>query len=314
MEESIKVVFNDGLEINLSQKQWNQLQKHSTTIKNMDEDYNSLNSTRLGGGNNGFDSVLSTFNTGSKLIQLSICKNDFDSVLPLFNIDNENDKLTYIKQLNTKQLVGLAQCTNYLEITKLLKQTQDEIAQRCTQENYLDHSFLSTVNTLAQDIQNTIGQSLNEPKSALMTHNLNKHTPSITQRLTGHTGWINSIAFHPTDPTILASAGEDKAIILWDLKSYALLERLTGHSGPICSIVFHPTENILASAGDDKTIRLWQLFDPQIENDFTKCSLVQKIVIGALLKQKKDSIPNNSFLRRICESLPTSIKNALDKN
>ncbi|NJR64419.1 MAG: protein kinase [Leptolyngbyaceae cyanobacterium CRU_2_3] len=67
---------------------------------------------------------------------------------------------------------------------------------------------------------------------------------------------IQAIALHPIEP-ILASAGEDKTICLWDLTTQQRLRTLPHPSSPTRSLAFSADGTMLATAGDDKTIRLW---------------------------------------------------------
>jgi WD40 repeat protein len=86
-------------------------------------------------------------------------------------------------------------------------------------------------------------------------------------QLKGHTGYVKSIAFHRIgDQTILASAGFDGKIILWDLNSAEQWgPPLEVHSSPINSIAFgtHSTDDrelpYLISGRSDRTMILWDL-------------------------------------------------------
>ena len=75
---------------------------------------------------------------------------------------------------------------------------------------------------------------------------------------TGHTsaGEINSVVFHP-DGKMIASAGADQTIKLWDVSSGMLIRTFTGHKGRILDISFSSSGDTLASSGIDRTIRLW---------------------------------------------------------
>ena len=59
------------------------------------------------------------------------------------------------------------------------------------------------------------------------------------------------------DGKMLASAGKDQSIRLWETTGWKELRRLTGHQGAICSLAFAPDSKTLISGGTDRTIRSW---------------------------------------------------------
>jgi WD40 repeat protein len=73
-----------------------------------------------------------------------------------------------------------------------------------------------------------------------------------------HTGPVTEIAFS-SNGSLLASAGADGMVQLWDPKSRTHVGEIrTGHTGGVSKIVFSRTGQILATAGfDDRTVRLW---------------------------------------------------------
>jgi WD40 repeat protein len=77
------------------------------------------------------------------------------------------------------------------------------------------------------------------------------------RRLRGHTGFVTSVAFHPEDARRLASAGEDRAVRVWDVPSGREVLQLQGHIDNCSGLAFRPDGRLLASASYDRTIRLW---------------------------------------------------------
>jgi WD40 repeat protein len=63
-------------------------------------------------------------------------------------------------------------------------------------------------------------------------------------------------------PELLASAGTDNVIHLWDLTSHQECNRLIGHTGSVTTLVFYPTTESLISGSYDTTVRLWDVKNP----------------------------------------------------
>jgi WD40 repeat protein len=78
--------------------------------------------------------------------------------------------------------------------------------------------------------------------------------------LTGHTDWVNSVAFSP-DGRLLASGSSDRTIKLWDVATGREVRTLSGHTDIVTSVAFSPDGRLLASGSDDKTIKLWDISD-----------------------------------------------------
>jgi WD40 repeat protein/tRNA A-37 threonylcarbamoyl transferase component Bud32 len=72
--------------------------------------------------------------------------------------------------------------------------------------------------------------------------------------LSGHAGAVHGLAYGRGGR--LASAGDDKAVRVWDPAGRELLA-LRGHAGTLHALAFSPDGHRLASAGDDGTIKIW---------------------------------------------------------
>ncbi len=72
----------------------------------------------------------------------------------------------------------------------------------------------------------------------------------------GGSGKTLSLVFSP-DGAILAGAGENGAIHLWDTAGGKVLTTFTGHTDSVTSVAFSPDGRTLASGSADRTIKLW---------------------------------------------------------
>jgi WD40 repeat protein len=82
--------------------------------------------------------------------------------------------------------------------------------------------------------------------------------PTGRTKLAGQEGSVEAIAFAPQG-RLLASAGTDRLIHLWDLPSGKETARLTGHSEEVLTLAISPDGQHLLSGGSDRVLRLWDL-------------------------------------------------------
>ena len=83
---------------------------------------------------------------------------------------------------------------------------------------------------------------------------------------TGHEGEICSLAILTKE--LIATAGRDTLIKLWDLASGECIGELAGHKDVIWSILSVYEGKYLLSASSDKTIKLWKIGERRLKKTF----------------------------------------------
>ncbi len=87
---------------------------------------------------------------------------------------------------------------------------------------------------------------------------LDSGSGQLRATLIGHSGMVRSARYSP-DGKLLATAGGDQIIKLWNAETGQELGTLTGHQSEIWKLAFSPDGRTLASGSRDRTVRLWDV-------------------------------------------------------
>ena len=94
---------------------------------------------------------------------------------------------------------------------------------------------------------------------------------SLWRVLKGHSEYLNAIAFHPHQPSLLASGSEDRTVRLWELEAAGgtgkQLLSLRGHGQSVQVLAWNRVGDRLASGSLDRTVRIWRLENSLLVSD-----------------------------------------------
>jgi len=99
----------------------------------------------------------------------------------------------------------------------------------------------------------------------------------VVRVIEGHNDTLYTAVLTP-DGKILATAGYDRMIMLWNVADGSLLRKLEGHNGAIYDLDFDSTGRVLASASADETVKIWRVEDGERLDTFGQCEAEQYTV------------------------------------
>jgi WD40 repeat protein len=85
-------------------------------------------------------------------------------------------------------------------------------------------------------------------------------TGALVRSFGGHRDLLYDAELSP-DGTLLATAGYDRVIRLWQVATGELVRAIDVHTGAVFDLAWHPSGKLLASASADETVKLWRTRD-----------------------------------------------------
>jgi len=82
----------------------------------------------------------------------------------------------------------------------------------------------------------------------------------MVREFSGHRDTLYDAEISP-DGKILATAGYDRAVRLWNFADAKPIRTMAGHNGAVFDLAFDPSGTVLASASADQTVKLWRVSD-----------------------------------------------------
>jgi len=85
-------------------------------------------------------------------------------------------------------------------------------------------------------------------------------TGVVIREFTGHRDLLYDAELSP-DERLLATAGYDRSVKLWNVSDGSLVRSIDVHTGAVFDLAWHPSGKMLGSASADETVKLWRTAD-----------------------------------------------------
>lgn len=122
-------------------------------------------------------------------------------------------------------------------------------------------------------------------QAMVLEHSPDSYLLQLKRVIEGHSDALYAGVLSP-DGRILATAGYDRIVMLWNVQDGQLLRSLEGHNGSIYDLDFDDTGEILASASADETIKIWRVSNGERLDTLGQCEAEQYSVRFDSLRQR----------------------------
>lgn len=127
----------------------------------------------------------------------------------------------------------------------------------------------------------------------------------------GHDGWIQSLSFSH-DGYLLASAGDDDTVRLWDVETGNCLKTLDGHTDTVCYCAFHPSGALIAAGAS--VVKLPQLIQPKESlTSSTEPKPAPHKLLGEEILNKNPEDGERELTRPISAKYSSAMKRRVDR-
>lgn len=207
---------------------------------------------------------LCDFNVICALVKSGEGFNIIRHLVKLFDRLESNNK-------HDKQIIVVEHYLRWLcqSMTRIAKSPVDEILTTCTTTQPLEslarcHMYEFVARGRKKKIRSFTKKSWNRGIALGGKKSFDK----VMAVMEGHSGNVNSVAWHPRDDKI-ASASDDCVIYIWDATTGSILTTLQGHDEGVLVVTWRQDGEKIASGSSDHTVRIWDAFTGSVEIVFT---------------------------------------------
>jgi autophagy-related protein 16 len=152
------------------------------------------------------------------------------------------------------------------EESKQLIREKNSLLADITKKSFQNAELLNQMMTLEEKVKELTIKLASAPSAASATSSSTVHgeldlgapVPSRCRKVLKDQGELNCVAYNPTG-LILASAGVDKAIRLYDTSTISVKSTLQGATQSVMVTAFSADENLVLGSSNDNSTRIWHL-------------------------------------------------------